>query len=227
MSAGPWERQAEHWAAWAREPGADSYWRESGPPFFELLPPPGRRTLDVGCGEGRVARDLTRLGHAVVGIDAAPTLLRLAREADPTGEYVLGDAAELPFADASFDLAIAFNSLMDVDDMPGTVHEVGRVLAAGGRFCICITHPFRDAGRYEGRDADTRFMIRGSYFGKRRFAATAVLGGREFDFRGWAYPISMYIDALADAGFLIEAMREPRDPQRSVPNFLLLRAVKR
>jgi hypothetical protein len=49
-----WEREARAWAAWAREPGHDSYWRFS-PLFFELVPPPGRRTLDLGCGEGRVA----------------------------------------------------------------------------------------------------------------------------------------------------------------------------
>lgn len=52
-----WERQAERWAAWARDEG-ETYWSESGPPFFELLPAPGRQTLDLGCGEGRVARDL-------------------------------------------------------------------------------------------------------------------------------------------------------------------------
>src|SRR5436305_4095552 len=91
-----WEAHAEKWAAWARAPGHDEYWSESGPPFFQLLPPPGRATLDVGCGEGRVARDLKQRGHAVVGIDAAPTLIRLAREADPRGEYLVADAAALP-----------------------------------------------------------------------------------------------------------------------------------
>src|SRR5205085_3491479 len=98
-----WESRAEQWAAWARAPGHDAFWSESGPPFFELVPAAGRATLDVGCGEGRVARDLKRRGHAVVGIDSAPTLVRLAREADPGGEYVVADAAALPFADGNFD----------------------------------------------------------------------------------------------------------------------------
>jgi hypothetical protein len=33
-----WEKQAQRWAAWAREPGHDSYWTESGPPFLDLVP---------------------------------------------------------------------------------------------------------------------------------------------------------------------------------------------
>ena len=53
-----WERWAERWALWARRPNFDGYWRDSGPPFFELVPQPGRRTIEIGCGEGRVARDL-------------------------------------------------------------------------------------------------------------------------------------------------------------------------
>jgi len=150
-----WERQAERWAAWARRPD-ETYWRESGPPFFELLPKPGRRTLDLGCGEGRVTRDLKARGHRVVGIDAARTLVRLANEADPRGEYLVGDAADLPFEDRDFDLVVAFNTLMDFDDMPGAVREAARVLDPNGRLCACITHPMRDAGRFATSDPPAR-----------------------------------------------------------------------
>jgi SAM-dependent methyltransferase len=222
-----WEWQAEKWAAWARDPGFDSYWSESGPPFFDLLPPPGGRTLDLGCGEGRVARDLAARGFDVVGVDASPTLVELARSAHPTGEYVVADAAVLPFPDESFDCAIAFNSLMDVDDMPGAVRETARVLRGGCRFCACITHPMRDAGGYEQREGRAEFVIRGSYFGKRPFGpVTVTRGGHEVTFAGWAYPLEDYLRALEAAGFLIEALREPPDPDRDVPNFLLIRAVK-
>jgi SAM-dependent methyltransferase len=221
-----WERQAERWAAWAREPGHDEYWSESGPPFFELLPPPGRGTLDLGCGEGRVSRDLKTQGHTVVGVDAAPTLVRLARERDPAGEYLVADAAELPFASASFDLVVAFNTLMDIDDMPGAVREAARVLEPRGRLCACVTHPMRDAGRFMSRRSDARFAIDGSYFGKQRFDMEVVRGAHEVRFRGWTYPLEDYMRAFEDAGLLVEALREPPDPDRPIPNFLLLRAVK-
>jgi SAM-dependent methyltransferase len=221
-----WESQAENWAAWARAAGHDAYWSESGPPFFELLPPPGRATLDLGCGEGRVARDLRLCGHAVAGIDSAPTLVRLAREADPGGEYLVADAAALPFDGERFDLVVAFNSLMDIDDMPAAVREAARVLEAGGRLCACITHPIRDAGRYESRAPDAPLVIRGSYLDKRRYAVREARDGYEVEFRGWAYPLSMYTRAFEHAGLVIEAFREPPDPDRAVPNFLLIQALK-
>jgi SAM-dependent methyltransferase len=221
-----WESYAERWATWARRPGFDSYWTESGPPFFEILPRPRRKALEVGCGEGRVTRDLKARGHDVVAVDASPSLLRLAREADPEGEYVLADAARLPFEDGSFDLVVAFNSLMDIDDMPGAVAEAARVLEPRGHFCICITHPVRDVGRFESRDRDAPLVIRGPYFGKRRFDETVERDGLEMRFRGWAYAIQDYTQALEQAGFSIESFREPPDPVRAFPNFLLLRTVR-
>ncbi len=221
-----WEGQAERWAAWAREPGHDAYWDESGPPFFDILPAPGRRTLDLGCGEGRVARDPKARGHDVVGVDAAPTLVRLAREADPESEYVVSDAADLPFEARSFDLVVAFNTLMDFDDMSGAVREAARVLEPGGRLCACVTHPMRDAGRFASREADAPFVIAEPYFGKRRFEMTVRRAGYEVAFHGWTYPLEDYIRAFEEAGFLIEALREPPDPDRPIPNFILIRARK-
>lgn len=221
-----WERHAEQWAAWARRPHFDGYWTESGPPFFELVPPPGRRTIEIGCGEGRVTRDLKARGHRVVGVDVAPTLVRLAAEADPGGEYLQADAADLPFRDGSFDIAIAFNSLMDVDDMPAAVLEAARVLEPQGRFCVCVTHPMRDAGRFEESGPDAPLVIRGSYFGKRRFELTVARAGLEMPFRGWTYALEDYVRAFEKAGFLIEALREPPDPERPIPNFILIRARK-
>src|SRR5205085_4681501 len=67
-----WEREARAWIEWARAPGHDSYWRFHRDQFLDLVPPPGRLTLDLGCGEGRLSRDLQARPHPVAGIARSP-----------------------------------------------------------------------------------------------------------------------------------------------------------
>ena len=109
--------------------------------------------------------------------------------------------------------------------MPGAVAEASRVLGPCCHCCICITHPTRDAGTYVTRE---RFVIDGTpYLEKRRFELSVERAGLEFDFKSWAYPLEAYMRALEDADLLVEALREPPDPGRPFPNFVLVRAVKR
>jgi SAM-dependent methyltransferase len=230
-----WTEEAENWIAWARSED-DSYWHYRDA-FFELLPAPGERTLEVGCGEGRVARDLSDRGHRVVGLDAVPVLVEAARKLDPTGEYRAGDAADLPFAEESFDLVVAYNSLMDMDDMNGAVREIHRVLRPGSRFCACVTHPINDSGAFEPDDVGGPFFV-DRYRGRRRYDESFERFGRVMRFVGWCYPLEGYTRPLEEAGFLIEAIREPpisparvekwpRGERRlRIPNFLMLRALK-
>jgi SAM-dependent methyltransferase len=234
-----WEQEAERWVRWARTPGHDAYWYYS-PSFFDtVVPRPGRRTLEIGCGEGRVARDLARRGHIVVALDTSPTLVRSAKAADPAGRYLLADAATLPFPDASFDLVVAYNSLMDVSDMPAVVAEAARVLKPGRHLCVSVTHPMSDAGSFAGQQPEAPFTILGTYLGRRRFEGTFERDGLQMTFHGWSYPLEDYARALGDAGLLIEVIREPSVSETAVrkhpswrrwqrlPMFLQLRAVKR
>src|SRR5438093_2846440 len=100
--AGEWEPDAEDWVRWARTPGHDAYWYYRDVFFDTLLPDAGRRTLEVGCGEGRVARDLVARGHHVIALDSSATLVHHARDADAVGQYGVADSAALPFADGQF-----------------------------------------------------------------------------------------------------------------------------
>jgi len=231
MSREHWEKQASNWAAWARTPNFDAYW-EYSPAFFELVPAPGRRTLEVGCGEGRVSRDLVKRGHRVTACDSTFELLKLAADADEASGYLRCDAAALPFRDESFDLAVFYNSLMDIDDMEASVREAARVLTPGGRMCACVTHPIPDAGKFESSEDDARFVISGTYLGDRRWIEIIPMerGGLRMEFAGWAYPLEGYFRVLEDAGFAIEAVREPPGKQDGrwtrIPLFLMWRAVK-
>ena len=232
MSQG-WEARAERWLAWARTPGHDAYWDyRSG--FFDLLPPPDGPVLEVGCGEGRVCRDLAARGYRVTGLDASPTLVAAAGERDRMGDYVVGRAEALPFGDAGFDLVVAYNSLMDVEDMPGAVLEAARVLRANGRLCACVTHPLADAGAWESDDEDARFVIAGTYLEPTAFSAVVHRAGLTMTFDGRRFPLESYGRAVEAAGLLIEAIREPAAPEDArrarrwarLPMFLFFRAVK-
>jgi SAM-dependent methyltransferase len=75
--------------------------------------PPGCiRALDVGCGEGLLARELRRVAPQVVGIDADQASITVARQRDREGaiDFVVGDFLTYPFRVESFDL-IASNRL--------------------------------------------------------------------------------------------------------------------
>jgi SAM-dependent methyltransferase len=229
-----WDQEADRWTAWARTPGHDAYWQYRDAFFDQIVPPPGRCTVELGCGEGRVARDLQRRSHRVVAIDRSPRLLRYAREADPTGAHLLANAARLPLGDASCDLVVAYNSLMDVADMPTTITEAARVLESGGRFCVCVTHPLSDAGRFVTSEPGSTFEITGSYFGRRRFEETFDRDGLTMTFRGWSMSLEDYMRAFERAGLLVEALREPlpvtstgrHAPWRRIPMFLTARMMK-
>lgn len=198
-----------------------------------LLPAPDGLVLDVGCGEGRLPRDLKERGYDVIGIDASPTLIDAAREADPGGEYRVAEGAALPFADDSIRLITAFMSLHDIDDMAGTLQEIGRVLTARGRLCAAIVHPINSAGRFEERTPDVPFIIRGSYFEARHYADIVERDGLRMTFSSRHRPLEDYVDALARAGLLVERLVEVGDTTAArgarwqrVPLFLHLRAIK-
>jgi SAM-dependent methyltransferase len=175
----------------------------------------------------------------VAAIDKSPTVVRYAREADPGGRYEVADAAALPFSAAAFDLVVAYNSLMDIADMPGAVREAARVLDPAGRFCISVTHPLNDAGLFESTEPNAPFVIRGSYFGRRPFEGHFERDGLRMTFRGWMYALEDYSRALEAGGFVVERVREPAATEAAVqkqpgyrrwqrlPLFLQLRAVKR
>jgi SAM-dependent methyltransferase len=225
-----WDQHADDWIEWARGEGADGhtdhfFWRFSLPELLALLPAPGRRTLDLGAGEGRLSRALARTGHDVVGVEASPALVAAAREADPSIEMHVADAAALPLPDGAVDLAVASMVLMNLDDLPGAMREVARVLAPGGRLCASLVHPFNSPKT-------------GSYFEAVAYPEQRVRGGLRMTFHDMHRPLSAYARALEDAGMLLEAIREPvpsdgyvaEHPEvarwRADPCFLLLRAVR-
>jgi ubiquinone/menaquinone biosynthesis C-methylase UbiE len=102
---------------------------------------PGDGVLDVACGPGNFTREFARIvGGAglAVGIDASPTMLARAVSDTPPGAvaYIRGDAAALPFRDASFDAVCCFAALHLFADPFAALDHMTRVLTPGGRIAI-------------------------------------------------------------------------------------------
>jgi SAM-dependent methyltransferase len=203
-----WSRIAAEWLAWARTPNHDAFWayRASLVAFIGQ----GRgEALDVGCGEGRVSRVLKDCGYRVTATDPVEAFVSAAEQAGSADEYKVAAAANLPFADETFDLAIAYNVLMDIEDVPTALREIRRVLRASGTLVISIVHPFADRGHFVGPEADAAFAVQDSYFGRKRFEVVEERNGLQMHFAGWSQPLENYMAALAGAGFVVSALREP------------------
>lgn len=232
--AGEWDQETENWLRWARTPGFDAYWYYRDAFFDAVLPSPGGRTLEIGCGEGRVARDLAERGHHVAALDSAASLVRHARDADATSCYLVADGDRLPTRSGCFDLVVAYNVLQVVADMPGTVRESARVLREGGHLCFCVAHPVLDLGYWSDDIDPPRFVVRPQYFETTRVEDTVERDGLRMTFRGWTHTLQDYAVALHDAGFAIEVIREPTPTSNvhyqrwsQLPLFMNVRAVKR
>ena len=228
-----WESNADDWIRWARRPGFDSYHQFHGRRFLEIVPPPGRLTVDLGAGEGRLARDLRSLGHRVIALDASPSLARACAEMDEAIPVVIADAAVVPLRSGCADLVIAFMSLMDIDDWTSTIAEASRLLSPGERFLIAIVHPINAAGSFQGdgENPDDPFVISGSYMTTTRFEDRIERDGLAMTFHGEHRPLSAYFSVLRGSGFVVEDIREvtveaPTDRWSRIPMFLHLSAVR-
>jgi SAM-dependent methyltransferase len=231
-----WERHADDWISLTRsDPDFQLF---NKPSFLDLVPPPGRLTLDVGCGEGRLARELTALGHHVIGIDGSAILAHAARTAEPPTHVGIADATHLPVASGVADLAVCFMVLMDVEGLDQAVRELARVLVPRGVLCAAILHPIFTSGLFIDGDPNQTFYM-GEYSRPMRHVLDVQRQtGEPFTFRIEHRPIETYSRAFEAAGLALTHIREPKPADvavasraelakfRRVPEFLHLRAER-
>lgn len=104
--------------------------------FDSLALRPGTRVCDVGCGSGLAARLAADRGAQVSGIDAAESLLAVARERVAGAAFHLGDLEELPYPDGTFDVVTGFNSFQFAADPVAALREARRISKPMGRIVI-------------------------------------------------------------------------------------------
>jgi SAM-dependent methyltransferase len=145
----------------------------------------------------------------VTATDAVSELVEAAAQAKSAHDYAVARATRLPFEDARFDLVVAYNVLMDIDDVPATLREIRRVMRPTGHVVISIVHPIADHGRFSNKEANAPFVLQGTYFGRQRFEAVEERNGLQMHFAGWAQSLEVYAAGLEGAGLAITSLREP------------------
>lgn len=233
-----WETNAGWWQA-ACTDGADVEYEEQILPLVARHLAGARRVLDVGCGEGQVARRLAAAGATVVGVDPAAAQLAVARARAGGPVYARSSADALPFGDGAFDAVVICLALEHVDDFAHALREAARVLEPGGTFLLLVGHPLLQApgsGWIDDREWDERYWRIGTYL-REGAVVDEVAPGVAFEFIH--RPVARYVNAMAAAGLPVEHMEEPAPPRAlvdalwgypeadAIPRLLAMRATRR
>ena len=236
-----WETHADWWIEGFTD-GADAEYEEQILPLAAEELAGADRVLDIGCGDGQVSRLATGLGAStVVGVDPTWNQVRVAAARGGGVAFARAGAAALPFADGTFDAAVACLVFEHIRDVDAAIAEVSRILRPGGRFCFFLNHPLLqtpNSGWIDDQvlDPPEQYWRIGPYL-----IEDETIEEVEKDvFIPFIHrPLSRYVNALADHGLLIERMLEPSPPPgfiaraeeyadaATIPRLLYLRTSKR
>ena len=233
-----WEAHAGWWQDHFTG-GADAEYVEQIVPLATHHLAGARRVLDIGTGEGQLARAAAGGGASVIGVDPAGAQLRVAVERGGGPAYIRGEAGALPFPAGSFDAALACLVFEHIDDGEGAIAEVARVLRPGGRFVFFLNHPLLQtpgSGWIDDRILDEQYWRVGPYLTVDRTLEEVDKGVLiPFVHR----PLSHYVNALIGHGLDLVRMEEPAPPPgflsradeyqqaATIPRLLLLVSVRR
>ena len=187
----------------------------------------GRDILDVGCGNGSLARILARRANRVTGVDGSAGIIEHAKRreaAEPLGvKYFAHDAADLSRFEAnSFDLVTSCMALMDMPDAAGAIREMGRVVRRGGRCVMLFCHPCFDIPKASSWLVESGFGRKPSVALKleryREVFSEWLKWSNKVDHEMLAHhrPLSWYFRAIRDAGLAVTMLDEPEP----TPEFL-------
>jgi SAM-dependent methyltransferase len=213
-----WETHAEWWIDGFTD-GADPEYTEQILPLAAEYLARSRRVLDVGTGEGQVARLAVHAGaELVVGLDPTWNQIRVASERGGGPLYLRSGAAGLPFGDATFDTVVACLVFEHIEDVDDAIAEVARVLEPGGRFLFFLNHPLLqtpNSGWIDDHilEPPEQYWRIGPYL----VESHVVEEVQKDVFIPFIHrPLHRYVNALADNGLLVVRMHEPAPP----PGFL-------
>lgn len=173
----------------------------------------GRKILDIGCGSGPLAAALLERGAHIDGFDSSIAMINLAQrrlgEDAQLSVARLGD--ELPYADDTFDDAVASLVFHYLPTWHEALSEVRRILKPGGRLILSVNHPLLYPWNHPGKD----------YFKPTQYTDEVSFNGQPAELTYWHHPLHYMANAFLQAGFSIEGIWEPpyskEAPEQIVP----------
>jgi SAM-dependent methyltransferase len=233
-----WDDAAEWYVSMVRDPLRGFNHLAADVALDLLGPVDGDVVIDIGAGEGSIARRLAVAGAQLIATEPTVALLaaaRLEEQTAPLGIRYLGNGAEdlACVDDAAADAVIAVLVLHHVRNLQRGLDEIARTLRGGGRFVMVIPHPWTDhpgAGWRTHSGATQRFV--GAYAHETYWSTDEADSIRSL---GWHHrTMATWLSAVARADFNIEECREVAGsdlrradsggPWADLPRFLALRA---
>lgn len=142
---------------------------------------PGAKVLDLCCGSGHLAKELTARGFLVVGIDGSAELLKYARQHAPQAQFIHADARAFSVprpCDAAFSLYDSLNHIMELDELIAVFRNVQAALVPGGQFLFDMNMEEGFRTRWRGAfglaEPDHAMINRSSYESTAKLAQAAV-----------------------------------------------------
>lgn len=187
---------------------------------------PTSRLLDVGCGEGVLARAIPNT-VAYTGVDAASSLIRDAKFKDKNKnhEYVCADATFPFLAKKDFTHATIILALQNMAQPGAVLKNISARLVTGGKLVIVLNHPMFRIPRQSGwetqqqNDLQVRWISR--YLSPMKIPIEMHPGKGQASGHTWSFhePLSAYSQHLHSAGFVIETIEEWASDKKSTSRF--------
>ncbi len=174
----------------------------------------GDAVLDVACGEGFFARELSKEGAVVTASDISVELIDAAKKKGGKVDYFATPAHQLAFAKVgAFKKVVCVLALQNIEDLAATLKEFKRVLSPGGSFVFVINHPaFRVLKRSSwGWDEATQTQYRrvdGYLSGAKIFVDMNPGSGKTVRTISYHRSMQDFVKALSSAGFAITRLEE-------------------
>jgi ubiquinone/menaquinone biosynthesis C-methylase UbiE len=181
----------------------------------------GENILDVACGSGFFAREFSKLGAKVTGLDIGAELIKIAKQQDPKGTYLVGNAEKMNNIETGkFDVATIVLALQNIKNFQNALSEIARVLKPNGRCLVVLNHPaFRIPGKTSWEfDEQSNIQYRrvDAYLSEGSKAMDMHPGRKKSQLTySFHRPLQVYFKAFAKHNLAVKNLEEWISPKQS------------